>query len=112
MPYYRRRRRAGGTFFLTLVTENRAPIFAHDWTRALLRDAIERCRVLHPFVLDAVVLLLDHLHLLMTLPPGDDDYPGRLKSLKSNFTRAYLSAGGVEQERSASRCRQEIRGVW
>jgi putative transposase len=68
--------------------------------------------VLHPFVLDAIVLLADHLHLLMTLPPSDADYPLRLANLKSGFTRAYLAAGGHEQTRSASRLRQRTRGVW
>ena len=112
MPYYRRLRRAGGTYFLTVVTENRAPIFAAEAARAMLRAAIDRCRALHPFSLDAIVLLPDHLHLLVTLPPGDDDYPLRLANLKSGFTRAYLAAGGIEQDRSASRVRQRARGVW
>ena len=112
MPFYRRIRREGGTFFLTLVTENRAPILADEEPRAFLRSAIERCRTLHPFTLDAIVLLPDHLHLLMTLPPGDDDYPRRLANLKTGFTRAYLAAGGDEQARSASRVRQRARGVW
>ena len=71
MPYYRRVLRAGGTFFLTLVTQNRAPIFVAEETRALLRDAIENCQRHHGFDLDAIVLLPEHLHLLMTLPPGD-----------------------------------------
>ena len=91
---------------------NRAPIFAEDWTRSLLRSAIDRCRVLHPFSLDAIVLLPDHLHLLMSLPPADDDYPRRLSNFKAGFTRAYLTAGGAEQPRSASRNRQRTRGVW
>src|SRR4051812_44090077 len=112
MPYYRRRRLPGGTFFLTLVTENRAALFANDGARALLRAAIERCRELHPFVVDAIVLLPDHLHLLITLPPGDDDYPTRLANLKAGFTRGYLAAGGAEQVRSASQIRQRGRAVW
>uniref|UniRef100_UPI0019CF66B5 REP-associated tyrosine transposase n=1 Tax=Humisphaera borealis TaxID=2807512 RepID=UPI0019CF66B5 len=94
------------------MTEKRAPIFAAEQSRTLLRNAIDRCRTLHPFALDAIVLLPDHLHLLITLPPGDDDYPKRLTNLKSGFTRAYLAAGGDEQERSASRVRQRTRGVW
>jgi putative transposase len=112
MPYYRRVRRPGGTFFLTLVTQNRAPLFADDAARALLRGAIEWCRELHPFTVDAIVLLPDHLHVLMTLPAGEDDYPVRVANLKAGFTRAHLAAGGVEQGRSASRVRQRARGVW
>src|SRR5690606_7642473 len=78
MPNYRRAFRPGGTFFLTLITERRAPLFAHDDARAMLRDAIEHCRTHHPFDLDASVLLPDHLHLLLTLPPGDADFSRRI----------------------------------
>jgi hypothetical protein len=60
MPNYRRANRPGGTFFLTLVTERRAPIFESEIVRALLRPAIEHCRRMHPFVLEAIVLLYDH----------------------------------------------------
>lgn len=102
----------GGTFFLTLVAECRAPLFATESCRILLRQAIERCRWLYPFTLDAMVLLPDHLHLLVTLPQDDANYPLRLSLIKGGFTRAYLAAGGAEQTRSASRQRQRTRGVW
>jgi putative transposase len=112
MPNYVRAFRPGGTFFLTLVTERRAPTFADQSARAILHDAIERCRLHHSFVLDAIVLLPDHLHLLMTLPEGDTDFSVRITNLKSNFTRRYLAIGGIEQSRSHSRLRQRSRGVW
>jgi putative transposase len=105
MPNYRRIRRQGGTYFLTLVTQHRAPIFQAESARALLRQAIEHCQRLYPFTLDAIVLLPEHLHLLMTLPAGDANYPLRLSLIKSGFTRAYLAAGGTEQVRSQSRRR-------
>jgi putative transposase len=112
MPDYVRAFRPGGTFFLTLVTERRTPVFASESARAMLGAAFERCRKHHPFVLDAIVCLPDHLHMLMTLPDGDADFSLRVGNLKSAFTRAYLAAGGVEQARSASRVRQRARGVW
>jgi len=112
MPEYRRAFRPGGTFFLTLVTEQRAPIFANESFRSMLRSAVDRSRELHPFVLDAVVLLPDHLHMLMTLYDGDADFSIRLANIKAGFTRAYLAARGTEQNRSASRVRQRMRGVW
>jgi len=112
MPNYVRVFRPGGTFFLTLVTERRAPLFAEAGTRVLLRGAIARCRLFHPFSVDAVVLLPDHLHLLMTLPEGDADFSVRIAHLKAGFTRDYLASGGAEQPRSTSRLRQGARGVW
>jgi putative transposase len=112
MSDYRRAFQPGGTFFLTLVTENRTPIFADDGARAMLRNAIERCREFHPFELVAIVLLHDHLHLLMTLPDGDSDFSRRIAHIKSAFTRSFLASEGDEQTRSTSRLRHRTRAVW
>ena len=50
MPNYLRAFRPGGTFFLTLVTERRAPMFADAPARSMLHAAFEQCRRHHPFV--------------------------------------------------------------
>ena len=112
MPNYIRAFRPGGTFFLTAITERRAPVFAAESARAMLHAAFDFCRGYHPFTLDAIVLLPDHLHMLMTLPEGDANFSLRMTILKSQFTRLYLAAGGLEQPRSASRERQESHAVW
>jgi putative transposase len=95
-----------------VVTERRAPIFAAEAARAMLREALDRCQTFHPFDVDAIVLLPDHLHILITLPEGDADFSGRMTYVKSRFTRSYLAGGGDEQPRSRSRLRQRARGVW
>jgi putative transposase len=112
MPSYRRIHCPGGTFFFTLVTEARAPILCTELARPLLHAAIAQCARVRPFTLKAIVLLPDHLHLLMSLPPDDADYSTRLASIKAAFTHAYLAAGGVEQPRSNARLRKRRRGVW
>lgn len=112
MPSYRRAVVPGGTFFLTLVTEGREPIFADQRWRGLLGDCLREASHRRPFATEAIVLLPDHLHLLMTLPSGDADFSTRVASIKATFTRAYLDAGGVEQPRSESRMRKRRRGVW
>jgi putative transposase len=112
MPNYRRVFVPGGTFFFTLVAENRAPYFAAELARNRLHDAIAACQQRRSFELDAFVLLPDHLHLLMTLPPGDADYSTRVAAIKVGFTRAQLAAGGAEQPRSHSRVRKRRRGIW
>ncbi len=112
MPYYRRAYVPGGTFFFTLVTENRAPILCDNLGRSLLHKAIAECRRRRPFAIDAMVLLPDHLHMMMTLPPGDANFSLRMAALKAYFTRAFLLAGGTEQARSESRIRKRRRGVW
>jgi putative transposase len=112
MPKYTRAVQPGGTFFLTLVTERRAPIFAAERCRTLLHAALDRCRRHHPFTINAMVLLPDPLHLLLTLPENDADFSICVTGIKSAFTRAYLAGGGAEQARSRSRVRQRTRGVW
>jgi putative transposase len=112
MPDYRRAFVPGGTFFFTLVTENRQPLFRDEANRVRLHNAISSVGLARPFALLAIVLLYDHLHLLLTLPPGDADFSTRLASIKAQFTRAYLAAGGPEQPRSGSRLAHRNRGVW
>ena len=112
MPLFRRAFCPGGTFFFTLVTENRAPILCEDVSRPLLHQAILQCASQRAFVLEAMVLLPDHLHLLVTLPGDDADFSTRIAATKANFTRSYLMGGGVEQPRSTARVARRRRGVW
>jgi putative transposase len=112
MPEYRRAFVPGGTFFFTLVTYQRRPIFHDERARLHLRQAIEQCRQSRPFVIDAMVLLHDHLHAIWTLPEGDFDFSKRWGVIKLTFTRSWLGDGGVDRLVSHSRQRNHRRGVW
>ncbi len=112
MPDYRRAIVPGGTFFFTVVTETRAPIFAYDDARALMREAMAKTGRRLPFVVEAVVVLPDHLHTIWSLPAGDSDFSTRWSFLKRTFTKAWLSRGGREQITTESRRRNRRRGVW
>ena len=46
-----------------------------------------------PFAIEAIVVLPDHLHTIMTLPPDDSDFSGRWRRIKSLFTRQVVSTG-------------------
>ncbi|MGF1459347.1 MAG: hypothetical protein ACFBSG_10010 [Leptolyngbyaceae cyanobacterium] len=48
-----------------------------------------------PFLLDAFVLLPDHLHCLMTLPTDDSDISTHLRLIKTSETRHYRKAVAV-----------------
>ena len=56
MSDYRRAYVFGGSYFFTLVTERRAPIFRTELARRYLRSAILNCRLGWLFELDALVL--------------------------------------------------------
>jgi len=112
MPFFRRLFRPGGTYFFTLVTENRAPILCDDLARKILHDAIATCAKRYPFSLDAIVLLPDHLHMLLTLPANDPNFSTRISAIKAHFTHHFLASGGPEQPREQSRIRKRRRGVW
>ena len=69
MSDYRRWRELGATYFFTVITADRRPIFGNEPTIALLRAGIAYTQHNHPFQIDAAVILPDHLHMLWTLPP-------------------------------------------
>lgn len=111
MPNYRRKRQ-GSLYFFTLVTHDRRPIFGVATARRLLRDAIERTRRDHPWTIEAIVLLPDHLHTLWRLPPGDTDYSARIAAIKKRFTRSHLAHCGREVTVLPGQRRHRRRGVW
>ena len=58
---YRRAFIPGGSFFFTLVTEQRRPLLASAEAVDILRMAFRVVRSAHPFELDAMVVLPDPL---------------------------------------------------
>jgi len=73
-----------------------------------LRRAFRYVREKHPFRLEAVVVLPDHLHCTWTLPPGDSDFSMRWNLLKGHFSRAIVKGERVSQ----SRQKRRERGLW
>jgi putative transposase len=112
MPNYRRAYQPGGTFFLTLVTHQRIPLFNDPTARQLLHESLAQTRRDRPFELVATVLLPDHLHLVLTLPPDESDFSIRVGAIKGRFTRRWLANGGGETSQSPSRTDHEYRGLW
>jgi putative transposase len=75
---------------------------------ASLRAAVAKTRERYPFVIDAVVVMPDHIHAVRTLPPGDADFSLRWRLIKQRFIR-----GQPTQERiSAGRKARHERGIW
>jgi putative transposase len=112
MPEYRRNYVPGGTYFFTVVTQDRRPFLTTETARACLHQAIEKEQKKRPFDLFAIVLLPDHLHAIWTMPPDDDNYSVRWAAIKETFTREYLKKGGTEGIASRSRKKHRERAVW
>ncbi len=94
MVNYRRNRVKGGTYFFTVTLADRRATVLTDHI-ALLRDAFRTVQAKQPFEIEAIVVLPEHLHTVWILPPGNDDYPGRWKAIKSRFTRAVRKVSGL-----------------
>jgi putative transposase len=92
MVRYRRNRVPGGTYFFTVTLADRRSTMLVDHIDAL-RTAFRTTRAALPFVIDAIVVLPEHLHAILTLPDHDSDYPNRWRRIKSHFTTAALTAG-------------------
>jgi putative transposase len=52
----------------------------------------------------------DHIHLLLSLPAGDSDFPKRIMLIKSGFTRRYLK--GRPALHNFQRVDRRERTVW
>ena len=68
---YRRPRLERGTFFFTVVTHDRRPFLCEPKNITLLRESFCKVMAAHPFTIDAIVILPDHLHAIWTLPDGE-----------------------------------------
>ena len=107
MADYRRARAPGGCFFFTVGLAQRKRSLLTEKIDDL-RDVVRRVRQRHPFAIDAMVILPDHLHCLWTLPENDSDYSKRWFLIKSAFSRRVETG----EYRRGSRVRRGERGIW
>ena len=73
----------------------------------LLRDAVRRTMAERQFVVDAWVVLPDHMHAVWTMPAGDRDYGLRWRLIKSRFSMG-LPKGVLRHSHIA----RNERGIW
>jgi putative transposase len=105
MPNYRRSRIGGATYFFTVVTYRRQSLLTRPDVMDALREAFSLVQHAHPFEVDAVVILPDHLHALWTLPAGDEDFSLRWAKIKRHVSKAagHLSAYSATPSMQARR---------
>ena len=107
MTEYRRYRIAGGTYFFTVVLYDRRTALLTEHID-LLRDAVAEVKRKHPFRIDAMVVLPEHLHCILTLPVNDHDFSMRWRQTKSAFSDGLPVTERLSQSRSVKR----ERGIW
>jgi len=108
MPNYRRAFIPGGTWFFTvnLLQRHGNDLLVREID--LLRDVVRNVRDKYPFQIDAWVVLPEHLHCVLTLPPNDSDFSLRWRLIKSGFSRALPKT----ERRSEVRKAAGERGIW
>lgn len=112
MPEYRRSRVDGGTYFFTVVTYQRQPILSIPFARNLLHETWIEVQTKHPFRVDAICLLPDHIHCIWTLPENDSDYSIRLREIKRIFSHHYATLMKPVNIINSSRQKRQERTIW
>ena len=108
---YRRASVPGASYFFTLITYRRKPIFCDPRHVELWHGAVARLQRTRPFVVEAEVVMPDHLHVIWTLPDGDADYATRIRLVKTAFTKV-LQPHIPDETINDSRARKGERHVW
>src|SRR5690606_20688212 len=104
---YRRADVSGAIYFFTVNLQNRRQTLLTDHIDTL-RACIKTVKKRHPFHIDAMVILPDHLHAIWTLPPGDADFAKRWMLVKTAFSRSLPKHEIINQSRKLKR----ERGIW
>ena len=88
MPKFIRNYVAGGTYFFTLVTSERAKYFNDKRCIEAFLSAVSIIQKYHHYELIAFCVMPDHIHLLMTLAKEDCDFSSRIKEIKRKTTES------------------------
>jgi putative transposase len=102
MRSYRRVLAPNATYFFTINLQNRKSdllVRKIDVLRSVLINIQRR----HPFYIDAIVILPDHCHIMMTLPEGETNYSTRISLIKSTFSRKISLTETISQFRKKKR---------
>jgi putative transposase len=112
MPNYHRIHAPGGTYFFTVVTNERLSIFSTESSIILLLNTIEKSQNEYPFEQIAYCIMPDHIHCIWKLPDGDDDYSRRWQLIKARFSREFFLISDLEGKITESRKRKREKGIW
>ncbi len=104
---YRRAKTAGASYFFTVNLADRQSDLLQKRINDL-RLITNKTKQVHPFVIEAMVVLPEHIHAIWRLPEGDADYPMRWSLIKSGFSRKIEKTEYIRLSRENKR----ERGIW
>ena len=111
MSNYKRIYLDGYSYFITMVTQGRNPILVDHIT--LLRDSFKRSKQRYDYQLDAIVILPDHIHMILT-PKNPHEYSKIITHIKRSFVYG-LDASLKEKAKlqlSPSSYKRKLSGIW
>ena len=76
--------------YITVVTNNRLPVFRTDPMKEVLCRALDEARKTADFLVFAYVIMIDHMHLLTSRPTTTSDVLRVLKGLTARRVIDYL----------------------
>ncbi len=108
---YRRIYAEGYSYFLTMVTHRRKPLLVENIE--LLRYAFKLSKKKYDYSIDAIVVLPDHLHMILTLKTVTE-YSQIISSIKRSFVYGLDEKIKLEAkvEISHSKHRRNHSGIW
>ena len=104
---YRRHYRHGASYFFTINLADRSRDLLINQID-VLRYAFKMVKQKHPFHIDDIVILPDHLHMVCTMPNDDADFSKRIKLIKYYFSYQIAKIERI----SKSRRKKGERGIW
>tara|TARA_R110000787_G_scaffold83465_5_gene179641 strand:- start:1125 stop:1697 length:573 start_codon:yes stop_codon:yes gene_type:complete len=107
MSDYIRRRRPDSTFFFTIRLADRGSDLLIRQI-AHLRRAMRETKQRHAFRIDAIAVLPSVIHTIWTLPDGETNYPNRIGTLKSKFSRSQP----MPAHRTTTQIKRGEKGIW
>ena len=111
MSNYKRIYIQNHSYFLTVVTQRREPILIDNI--ALLRESFRRSKKRYDYKIDAIVVLPDHFHMIIT-PKVPEDYSAIISFIKRSFVYGLneKSKQKFKTNLSTSQYKRQHSGVW
>ena len=109
MAKYKRIFLDGYSYYLTVVTHQRNPILIDNIE--LLRESFRESKRQYPYKIEAIVVLPEHFHLIMS-PQNAKDYPHIIRTIKQYFSKHCEAKYYEHLEQSVSRHKEGYKPIW